>query len=204
MEDKNKNFEIIKQALLGIQENISKVLRLINEMYDNEENDASEERIEELKQEVNLIGSQLRGADGKTVEGIFDGQSMIGPDGKQYSVPANYASKSKLIEGDILKLSISSTGGFIYKQIGPAERDRIVAKLAKNENEYYAEIDGRKWKLLSASVTYYKGNEGDEVVILVPKGKSARWAAVENIVKASNNFNNVNQEVEGIEFLGRE
>ena len=39
---------------------------------------------------------------GKVVEGVFDGQTMIGPDGKSYPVPANYASKSKLIEGDIL------------------------------------------------------------------------------------------------------
>ena len=34
-------------------------------------------------------------------------QIMIGPDGKNYPVPANYASKSKLIEGDILKLTIT-------------------------------------------------------------------------------------------------
>ena len=56
---------------------------------------------------------------GKVVEGVFDGQIMIGPDGKSYPVPANYASKSKLVEGDILKLTIADDGGFIYKQIGP-------------------------------------------------------------------------------------
>ena len=38
--------------------------------------------------------------EGKIIEGIFDGQIMIGPDGKNYPVPANYASKSKLVEGD--------------------------------------------------------------------------------------------------------
>ena len=56
---------------------------------------------------------------GKVIEGVFDGQGMVGPDGKSYPVPANYASKSKLIEGDILKLTIADDGGFIYKQIGP-------------------------------------------------------------------------------------
>ena len=40
---------------------------------------------------------------GKVVEGVFDGQTMLGPDGKNYPIPANYASKSKLVEGDILK-----------------------------------------------------------------------------------------------------
>ena len=49
-------------------------------------------------------------AAGRIIEGVFDGENMIGPDGKQYSVPANYASKSKLVEGDILKLTITATG----------------------------------------------------------------------------------------------
>ena len=38
----------------------------------------------------------ISGPDGKVIEGIFDGQIMIGPDGKNYPVPANYASKSKM------------------------------------------------------------------------------------------------------------
>ena len=37
---------------------------------------------------------------GKVIEGVFDGQMMMGPDGKNYPIPANYASKSKLVEGD--------------------------------------------------------------------------------------------------------
>src|SRR5690606_20099687 len=47
---------------------------------------------------------------GKIVEGVFDGQKMAGPDVKEYPVPAIYASKSKLVEGDILKLSIGDDG----------------------------------------------------------------------------------------------
>ena len=34
-----------------------------------------------------------------------------------------------------------------------------------------------------ASITYFKGDVGDEVVILVPIDKQTEWAAVENIVK---------------------
>ena len=63
---------------------------------------------------------------GTIIEGTFDGQIMLGSDGKQYPVPANYASKSKLIEGDLLKLTITSEGSFIYKQIGPAERKKLM------------------------------------------------------------------------------
>jgi hypothetical protein len=55
---------------------------------------------------------------GKVLEGVFDGQNMVGSDGKTYPVPANYASKSKLVQGDILKLTIGDDGAFLYKQIG--------------------------------------------------------------------------------------
>jgi len=55
---------------------------------------------------------------GKVIEGVFDGQNMVGSDGKIYPVPANYASKSKLVQGDILKLTIAEDGTFLYKQIG--------------------------------------------------------------------------------------
>ena len=57
--------------------------------------------------------SIIESPQGKVIEGVFDGQTMIGPDGKNYPVPANYASKSKLVEGDILKLTINEGGGFI-------------------------------------------------------------------------------------------
>ena len=52
---------------------------------------------------------------GKIIEGVFDGQNMVGSDSKTYPVPANYASKSKLVQGDILKLTIAEDGAFMYK-----------------------------------------------------------------------------------------
>ncbi len=119
------------------------------------------------------------------IEGVFDGQNMVGPDGKLYSVPANYASKSKLVEGDLLKLTISPDGSFIYKQIGPVERDRVVGVLAHDDetDEYRVLAKGKFYKILLASVTYFKADVGDEVVVLVPKGTTSSWAAVENVMK---------------------
>lgn len=126
---------------------------------------------------------------GQVVEGVFDGQGMIAGDGKHYSVPANYASKSKLVEGDILKLTIRPNGNFIYKQIGPIDRDRLIGVLAKDQKsgEFMAVMDGRTYRLLLASVTYYKGKAGDKVVILVPKNGKSAWAAVENIMREAPN-----------------
>lgn len=123
--------------------------------------------------------------DGEIIEGIFDGVSMIGSDGRSYTVPANYASKSKLVEGDMLKLTITNDGSFLYKQIGPVERKRLRGTLMQDDDtgEYSVIAQGNTYKVLSASITYYKGEIGDEVVILVPSDKQTHWAAVETIMK---------------------
>ena len=117
---------------------------------------------------------------GKVIEGVFDGQKMAGPDGKEYPVPANYASKSKLVEGDILKLTIADDGSFIYKQIGPTERTQIIGTLVQHDGAYYVEANGREYRILLASVTYFRINVGDQVTIIVPTdNQEATWAAVE-------------------------
>ncbi|MEO5691164.1 MAG: hypothetical protein ABIQ64_03180 [Candidatus Saccharimonadales bacterium] len=117
---------------------------------------------------------------GKVIEGVFDGQGMIGPDGKTYPVPANYASKSKLIEGDILKLTIADDGGFIYKQIGPVARRQIIGTLVQHDGAYFVEVSGKEYRVLLASVTYFKAKVGDQVSIVVPEdNRDAVWAAVE-------------------------
>lgn len=123
--------------------------------------------------------------EGEIVEGVFDGVSMVGADGRSYTVPANYASKSKLLEGDLLKLTILKDGTFLYKQIGPIDRKRIRGTLMQDEDtgEYSVMSQGNTYKVLSASITYYKGEVGDEVVILVPTDKQSNWAAVENVIK---------------------
>ena len=133
------------------------------------------------------VGAERESEEGMVIEGVFDGQNMIGPDGKKYSVPANYASKSKLVEGDILKLTIDSQGNFIYKQIGPVERKRLIGILVRDRDkgEYVVIAGDSMFKVLLASITYYKGDENDEVVILVPKEADSTWAAVENIIKKS-------------------
>jgi hypothetical protein len=116
---------------------------------------------------------------GKVVEGVFDGQKMAGPDGKEYPVPANYASKSKLVEGDILKLTIADDGSFIYKQIGPIERTQIIGTLVQHDGAYYVEANGREYRILLASVTYFRINVGDQVTIIIPTDNpEATWAAV--------------------------
>lgn len=119
-------------------------------------------------------------ADGKIIEGVFDGQIMIGPDGKNYPVPANYASKSKLVEGDILKLTISEDGRFLYKQIGPVERKTVIGTLTHHDDKFFVEVSGKEYQILYASVTYFHLRENMQVSVVIPADNDdATWAAVE-------------------------
>lgn len=174
--------EVVKKILRNLQESVDSALRLL------ESDDEPGAKQTMLPLALASKTDQAAGApliQGKIVEGVFDGESMVGPDGQIYQVPPNYASKSKLVEGDILKLAITPKGAFIFKQIGPVERERLKGSLLKNNDngEYAVAVDDKIYRILKASITYFKGNEGDEVILLAPKGAVSRWAAVENVVK---------------------
>lgn len=117
---------------------------------------------------------------GKVIEGVFDGQNMVGSDGKTYPVPANYASKSKLVQGDILKLTIAEDGTFLYKQIGPIPRKQVVGALELKDGHYFVTVGERQYRVLLASVTYFKAKPGDQVSVNIPQDEvDAEWAALE-------------------------
>lgn len=119
---------------------------------------------------------------GTVIEGTFDGQNMIAADGRSYPVQANYASKSKLIIGDMLKLTIGETGTFMYKQIGPVPRRQIIGTLGYEDGQYKVLAEGRVYKVLLASVTYYKAEVGDRVTLIVPESRESEWGAIDNIL----------------------
>lgn len=118
------------------------------------------------------------------IEGVFDGQKMIGQDGQEYEVSANYASKSKLVEGDLLKLIINEDGSSYFKQIGPVARAFLRGKISRNENnQYVVQCEGQSWLILEAAIKYFQAKEGDEAVIIVPAGLPSKWAALDFVDK---------------------
>jgi hypothetical protein len=122
--------------------------------------------------------------DGRIIEGTFDGQIMIGADGKQYPVPANYASKSKIVEGDMLKLTITPEGSFIYKQIGPIERKRLIGVVNQDaDGNFFITAEGKPYRVLLASITYFKVEPGDEVTLVVPRDIESDWGSIENVIQ---------------------
>jgi len=179
---KGKKIQELESLVYNLEVELQKTKTILGELSGKKKPKSTDHSLK-----ASQMGSEDNNEEGIVVEGVFNGQIMIGPDGKQYSVPANYASKSKLVEGDLLKLTIDKDGSFIFKQIAPVDRTRLVGHLVKDkETEEFVALAGDKiYKLLMASITYFKGSEGDEVVILVPKDAEGVWAAVENIIRAA-------------------
>lgn len=175
--DKLSNLALLSQMLESAEKNIQSARQVLREIM------GGKAPVESAREKARVLATLPTGA-GRVIEGVFDGQNMVGPDGKNYPVPANYASKSKLVEGDVLKLTIADDGSFIYKQIGPVERQKKIGVLSQTENgEYRVLADGKPYKVLLASLTYFKAEPGDEVTVVIPKEEESEWAAVENVIK---------------------
>ena len=163
------------------EKQVKRLRNLINEAETNLA--AARELLNSMLGPEELPSRTTESMTGRVVEGVFDGQTMHDNEGKSYPVPANYASKSKLVEGDILKLTIADDGSFIYKQIGPVARRQLVGTLTQHDGAYYVEAGSKEYRVLLASVTFFKGHIGDQVSIIVPEdNRNAEWAAVEAIL----------------------
>ena len=163
-----KNLEIIRQILEETENNIEKIKHMLF--------------TSDYGKKTSILNS-YETKDGKIIEGIFDGQEMIAKDGKKYPVPPNYSSKSKLVSGDMLKLTILNDGSFIFKQIGPVERKKIIGEMKETSGRYFIENEGKKYNVLLASITYFKIKPGTKVTAIIPKERETDWAAIENIIE---------------------
>lgn len=195
-------FEELRNIIAKIELEINKAKSLFNEIGVDINDDID---FNNFSEKAKTFGSETMEGTSKVIEGVFDGQQMIGPDGKKYSIPANYCSKSKLVEGDILKLVIKEDGSFVYKQIGPIDRKRVKGRLVQDPiTGDYKVITGndREYNVIKASVTYFHGNNGDDVIILVPKDGESIWAAVENIINSNNQnqINSINYSIDNSDF----
>lgn len=173
---KASKIALLQEMLESAESNIRSAKQLLLDMGVEPSNLSSKY----LKSAENLSTSSS--PEGQIVEGVFNGQNMLGPDKKSYPVPANYASKSKLIPGDVLKLTIQDDGTFIYKQIGPTERKKIVGTLTYEDGQYLVMANSKAYKVLLASVTYFRAEVGDKVTLIVPDLEDSEWGAIENVL----------------------
>jgi len=166
--EKTLDIDAARKYLEEIEENIEKIKHLI-----------FSSQYSERSQKLNTY----EGKEGKIVEGFFDGENMIARDNKKYPIPPNYASKSKLVTGDLLKLTITPDGTFLFKQIGPVDRKKIIGEVKESSGRYYVDSENKKYNVLFASITYFKIKPGDKVTIVVPKDEESDWAAIENLIE---------------------
>lgn len=159
----------IKQLLDSAESQIRKVKSLV---FSTEIEDIAKKVIDPDQSGDNII------------EGIFDGEQFVAPDGRKFQVAANYASKSKLVSGDMLKLTILSDGSFIYKQISPVEREKVIGILEESTDGFRINANGKLFNVLTASITYFKAKLDDKIVALIPKDGKSDWAAVENVISS--------------------
>jgi hypothetical protein len=125
----------------------------------------------------------------EVVEGYFDGEGMIGDNGKSYPVPPNYASKTQLIIGDRMKRILTTTRES-FKLIKPAERQRVVGtfQIDPQQDLYYVDVDGlnQPVRILKASATFAMKNMSlqlnDRVAIIIPKDTTPLWGALVSVV----------------------
>lgn len=179
--DNSEGLVLIKQLLESIQTQVEEARNILEEI-----GEGKALKIPSTLKRAKTAAKDLKVFEGgKIVEGVFDGQNMQGPDNKTYPIPPNYASKSKLIEGDVMKLTIMLDGSFVFKQIGPTERKKIIGRVTSADTDYQIEAEKRRYKVLTASATYYKLAVGDEVTIIVPEKGKCSWCAIENVIKKS-------------------
>lgn len=118
----------------------------------------------------------------KIIEWVFTWTEMLWSDWLKYPIPANYASKSKMVQWDKLKLTIDSFWKMLYKQIAPIEREIKTWLVVKEKEKYQVVSDWVTYDLLTAAVTHFKVNIWDKISIIVPAWKPATFAAIEAII----------------------
>lgn len=175
---KNKNqIHAIKDFIVTAEKSLKNAKKLLNDIVKENNIDVS--------RSINLDTSGLhsyKSEESKIVEGVFTGEEMLGADGNKYPIPANYASKSKLVQWDKLKLTINGNWKMLYKQILPIEREFKVWLLTEEKGKYQAIVEWTTYDLLTAAVTHFGWNIWDNLTVITPKWKAATFAAIDSIM----------------------
>lgn len=174
MED--KKLQAIRDFIVSSEKSLKNAKKLLAEVL-------KDRNIEVDDVELDTDGlTSYSSDDSKVVEWVFTGEEMLWSDSHKYPVPANYASKSKMVQGDKLKLTILPSGKMLYKQIMPIERETKVGLLTKDLGKFQVVADGKSYDVLTAAVTHFRWEIGDSITIIVPKDKDATYAAIETVI----------------------
>lgn len=157
-----EKYENLKKLLYSIFNQLEKIQNVIDSMEQEERK------------------SYYQGIPG--VEGTFDGQYLIAGDGRKTEVPENYAAKSRLVYGDILKV-FTDSGKQVFKQIDRVERKKIEGVLAKKEGRWYLLSDSGSYRVSDASADFNGAQLNDKATAYVPLNNlNSPWAALDEVL----------------------
>lgn len=114
-----------------------------------------------------------------TIDGVFDGKHMITDDGVIHPVSENYASKSKLVEGDMLQMIAHTDGRRYFKQISRVARATVTAILEciDQNSGIAAASNGTRYHILHAPLRFFRVTPGDTITLEIPVD-GGTWAAI--------------------------
>ena len=176
MENK-KTVTAIRDFIITAEKSIKNAKKLLKGVLD--ENGVN------MESEIDLTTSWLHSyndENSKIIEWVFTWEEMLWVDENKYPVPVNYASKSKLVQWDKLKLTISGNGKMLYKQIEPIERETKSWLLTKENWKYQVVVGSDTYNVLTAAVTHFKADIWDNITVVIPTWKQATFAAIEALL----------------------
>ncbi|MFZ2664508.1 MAG: hypothetical protein WAX66_04055 [Patescibacteria group bacterium] len=120
-------------------------------------------------------------------EGTFDGQYLVASDGRKTEVPGNYAAKSRLVCGDVLKV-FADNGRQVFKQIDKVERKKIEGILTKKEGKWFILSDAGSYRILDVAAEFNQAELNDKVSAFIPANNSnSSFAALDRVFKENTN-----------------
>ncbi len=182
---KQEQLKWITDLLEKIETDIKRAKLFLEKISEWEEIDF-QNNFEDLKKNASNLLNYEEEDEVKVIEWIYDGYFMVWSNDKNYPVPTNYASKTKLIPWDVLKLKIMKNWQLIYKVISQAQRKFIKATLSKTDDEKYTALtdEGKTYYLNHAAVTYFKAKPGDELSIIINEEEESNYAAIEALISS--------------------
>lgn len=172
-----KDLAAIRDFIITAEKSIKNAKKLLKNVL--EDNDLT------LDTNISLDTSWLNSYssdDSKIIEWVFTWEEMLWADGNKYPVPANYSSKSKLVQWDKLKVTITPNGKMLYKQIAPIQRSFVTGLVVKEKEKYQVVAEWKTYDLLTAAITHFKANIWDKVTVIIPEWKQATFAAIDLVV----------------------
>ncbi len=172
-----KKIKAIRDFIISAESSIKNAKKILKDLLEENNIDLNSE----IKLDTKWLNS-YNSWDSKIIEWVFSWEEMLWSDKNKYPVPVNYASKSKLVQWDKLKLTILNNWKMLYKQIAPIEREIKVWLLTQDKWKYQVIAEWVHYSVLTAAVTHFKAEIWDSISVIVPKGKEATFAAIEAVI----------------------